>query len=123
MFRAVSIAIILLGAPPLALSQNLFDPQEMTDGQNVRLDEAVVRAKAGNLLRVEVNHQQIFVAPIDPSAIEHIAVGARLTIHGTLRRPPTAQQARMTYAMGATEAQRLAETPFYVEAWSVSALD
>lgn len=123
MLRAVSIAVILFAAPPLAQPQSLFDPKEMTDGQNIRMDQAVVRAKAGILLRVEVDHQQIFVAPIDPSSIEFIAIGARLSINGTLRRPPTAQQARLTYAMGPSEAQRLAQSPFYVVAWSVSALD
>lgn len=123
MLRAVSIAVILLAAPRLALPQSDFDPKLLTDGQNVRLDEAVVRAKAGNLLRVEIDHLQIFVAPIDPSSIELIAIGARVRVSGTLRRPPAEQQARLVYAMGPSEANRLAHTPFYVEAWSVSVLD
>ena len=123
MLRAVSIAVILLAAPQLALPQPAFDPKALSDGQNVRLDEAVVRAKAGILLRVEIDHLQVYVAPIDPSASEFIAVGARVTVSGTLRRPPAEQQARLVYAMGPSEAHRLARTPFYVVAWSVSALD
>jgi hypothetical protein len=128
MLRAVCL-VMLLGAPRLAPAQSisaqeLFEnPELMTDGTNVRLDQAVVRAKAGTMLRVKIDHHEIFVSPIDPSQLEFIKVGARVTIQGTLRPTPTAPQGRLTYAMGPSEAHRLARTRFYVDAWSVSVLD
>jgi len=127
MLRAVCLGLIVLTR--LATAQELpgvevFDePDEMTEGTNVRFESAVVRAKSGLLLRVAIGKHEIFVAPPDPSSLEWIAVGAKVDVQGTLQRTPTAQQARLVYAMGPVEARRLARTRFYVDAWSVSAVD
>ena len=128
MLRALCIAAVLLGGSRLALSQvtaeELFENHDqMAEGTNVRFQAALVRAKTGNLLRVAIDHHEIFVAPMDPSSLEFIAVGSRVNVDGTLRPTPAAQQARKVYAMGPAEAKRLARTPFYVEAWSVSVID
>jgi hypothetical protein len=129
MLRALCIAAVLVAGQRLAPAQELpgvelFDePDEMTEGTNLRLEGAVVRAKAGILLRVSVGKHEIFVAPPDPSSLEFLAVGARVDVQGTLQRTPTAQQARLVYAMSRAEARRLAHTKFYVDAWSVSAVD
>ena len=129
MLRAVCIAAIFVGAPRLVPAQELpgvelFDePDEMTEGTNVRFEGAVVRAKSGLLMRVAVGTHEIFVAPPDPSSLEFLAVGANVDVQGTLRRTPTAAQARLIYAMAPGEARRLARTRFYVEASAVSAVD
>jgi len=124
---------VIVGGERLAASQNpeqpmtadeLFsEPDAMVDGANVQLDYAVVRAKAGNVLRVRVDHHEIFVVPDDPSLLEWITVGARVNVSGILRPTPAAKQAQLIYAMGRAEARRLARTKFYVEASSVSAVD
>jgi hypothetical protein len=127
MLRAVCIAVMLVGG--LARAEEvpgleLFDePEQMTEGTNVHLENAVVRAKAGILLRVRVGRHDIFVVPPDPSSMEFFAVGAKVDVRGTLERTPTAQQARLIYAMGPVEAHRLARTRFYVDAWAVTAVD
>lgn len=139
MFREVFVAVAIIAAGehlaaaqagsgsapgPVLTAQELFaDPEAMTDGTSVRLDGAVVRAKSGLVLRVAIDKHEIFVAPIDPSSIEFLAVGARVDIQGTLHRAPSAPQARLIYAMGPAEARRLARTGFYVDAWAVSAVD
>lgn len=121
--------VMLLATSSLALAQavpvdELFEnPDLMTDGTNVRIDQAVVRAKTGTMMRVRVNDHEIFVSPIDPSSMEFIKVGARVNIQGTLRPTPTAPQGRLTYAMDASEARRLAKTKYYVDAWSVQVQD
>jgi hypothetical protein len=75
------------------------------------------------MLRVRIDHHEIFVSPIDPSQLEFIKIGARVTVQGTLRPTPAAPQGGLTYAMSRAEAHRLAHTRFYVDAWSVSVLD
>ena len=102
-------------------AQQLFaTPRAFTDGTNVRIENAVVRAKTGILLRVAAAKHEIFVAVPDPSALDFVAVGAHVAIQGTLRRTPSAPQARLVYAMSSREAHRLARTRFYVDAWSVT---
>lgn len=138
MFREVFVAVAIIAAGehlaaaeagsdtpgPVLTAQELFaDPEAMTDGTSVRLDGAVIRAKSGLVLRVAIDKHEIFVAPIDPSSMEFLAVGARVDIQGTLHRAPSAPQARLIYAMGPAEARRLARTGFYVDAWAVSAVD
>ncbi len=137
MLRGRIVAITLVAAEHLAAAQNgsdaggpvftaqeLFaDPEMMTEGTSVRLEGAVIRAKAGILLRVAIDKHELFVSPIDPSVMEFLAVGARINVMGTLHRVPSPQQARLMYAMGPREAARLARTHFYVDAWSVSAVD
>ena len=80
-----------------------------------------MRAKTGNILRVHYGKHEIFVVPPDPAKLDFIAVGARIHVQGTLRKPPTAPQARLQYAMRNCDARRLAHARFYVDAWSVSA--
>ena len=109
--------------PVLTAKQLFADPAAMTEGANVRLEGAVVRAKSGNILRVATQRHEIFVAPNDPSAIAFIAVGAHVDVIGTLRRVPSAKQARLVYAMSSSEAYRLARTRFYIDAWDVSAIE
>lgn len=109
---------------PVVTGEELFaEPAQMTAGTNVRLAGAVIRAKSGNVLRVAVGKHQIFVAPDDPSALEFLTIGAHINVVGTLRRTPSTGQAQKIYAMGASEARRLARTRFYVDAWSMSAVD
>lgn len=103
-------------------ADELFEaPEAMTEGTNVRLENVIVRAKSGNILRVRYGKHEIFVVPPDPAKLDWIAVGARIHVQGTLRKPPTAPQARLEYAMRRSEARRLARARFYVDAWSVSA--
>jgi len=132
------IAVLAL-TEPLAASQNgsadtsdsdvvtaedLFATADaMTDGLNVRLEHAVVRAKSGLVLRVASQHHEIFVAPDDPSKLDFLAVGAHVDVQGTLHRAPAAPQARLVYAMSRGEARRLARTRFYVDAWALTASD
>jgi hypothetical protein len=128
MLRAVCV-VMFLGAPRLLLAQavpaqELFgDPDAMVEGTNVRLDQAVVRAKAGTMLRVLIDHHEIFVSPPDPSKLEFVRPGARVNIQGTLRATPAAPQGQLTYAMSSGEAHRLARTKLYVDAWSVQVQD
>lgn len=132
----VAVAIIVAGerlaasqkgsdaSGPVLTAQELFaDPESMTEGTSVRLEGAVIRAKSGLVLRVAIDKHEMFVAPIDPSTIEFLAVGARIDVQGTLHRAPSAAQARLVYAMGPQEARRLARTGFYVDAWALSAVD
>lgn len=109
---------------PVVTAPELFArPDAMSDGTSVRLDGVVIRAKSGNVLRVSVARHEIFVAPNDPSTLNFLTIGARVDVLGTLRRAPSARQAQLVYAMGAYEARRLARTRYYVEAWSVSAVE
>lgn len=109
---------------PVVTARELFATRgAMSDGTTVRLDGVVIRAKSGNVLRVSVAKHEIFVVPHDPSALDFLTVGARLDVQGTLRRAPGARQAQLVYAMGAQEARRLARSRYYVDAWSVSAIE
>lgn len=103
-------------------ADELFDiPEAMTEGTNVRLENVVVRAKSGNVVRVRYGKHEIFVSPPDPAKLDWIAVGARINVQGTLRRTPSAPQARLQYAMRTGEARRLSRTRFYVDAWALTA--
>jgi hypothetical protein len=139
MRRWSCVIVALLAAEPLAASQNgsaetsdsdvrtaaqLFaTPDAMTDGLNVRIEHAVVRAKSGLVLRVVADNHEIFVAPNDPTKLDFLAIGARVNVQGTLHRAPTAPQARLVYAMSRSEARRLAHTRFYIDAWALTASD
>jgi len=104
--------------------QELFkNPRAVSDGTNVMFENAVVRAKSGIVLRVAIGKHEIFVVPPDPSALDFVAIGAHVAIQGTLRPTPSAPQARLIYAMSKRDAQRLAHTRFYVDAWSVLAAE
>lgn len=109
---------------PVVSKQELFaDREAMTAGTNVRLDDMVIRAKSGNVLRVGHRRHEIFVVPENPSTLQFLAVGAHIDIQGTLRQAPSASQARLIYVMGAREARRLARSKLYVDAWVVTAID
>lgn len=113
------------GLPPDQLSpatnDELFgDPDAMVEGTNVRLENLVVRAKSGLLLRASYDGHEIFVAPVDPSQLDFIAIGAHIDVLGTLVPAPSKRQAQLELAMGAREARRLAHARVYVDAWSVS---
>jgi len=111
-------------ALPVLTGEELFAyPEAMAEGVNVRLEGAVVRAKSGIVLRVAADDHEIFVAPIDPSSLEFLAVGSRINVQGTLHAVPTAKQAQLVYAMGPKEARRLARSRFYLDAWALSAVD
>jgi hypothetical protein len=129
-YAAWAFGIVLVAArmaaadQPVVTPDELFgDPTLMNDGTNVRLQNVVVKAKSGILIRVGVDHHEIFVAPMDPSTIDFLAIGAHVDVQGTLRRTPSARQAELTYAMGSGEARRLARTQFFVDAWALSAID
>lgn len=105
-------------------AQELFkDPRAVADGTNVLFENAVVRAKSGIVLRIAVGKHEIFVVPPDPSALDFVAIGAHVTVQGTLRPTPSAPQAHLIYAMSRRDARRLAHTRFYVDAWSVLAAE
>jgi hypothetical protein len=137
--KTIIAALVIAGAHRSALSQSgsdlgpditvlsadeLFsDPEVMTDGLNVRLEDCVVRAKPGNMLRVRVAKHEIFVVPPDPAKLDFIAIGAHVHLQGTLRKSPSASQARLQYAMRTSDARRLARTHYYVEAWALTMAD
>ncbi|HVK86480.1 MAG TPA: hypothetical protein VM513_20315 [Kofleriaceae bacterium] len=95
------------------------DAELLAEGTNVHLENVVVRAKSGLMMRVAVGRHQIYVAPVDPSMLEFLAVGATVDVRGTLRRAPSAPQARLAYAMSSHEARRLARQGVYLDAWSL----
>lgn len=135
----ISVVVLVAGGAALAQSENgsdqgsgsavltaqeLFrDQRAVPDGTNVQFENAVVRAKTGIVLRVTAAKHEIFVVPADPSVLDFLTVGAHVDIQGTLRRTPSAPQARLVYAMSAREARRLAHTRFYVDASSVLAAE
>lgn len=98
------------------------EPDEMTAGTNVYLDDVIVRGKSGNLLRVGQGRRSIFVAPIDPSVIGFLPIGSIIDVRGTLRETPSAEQAELTYGTSDRAAERLARDRLYVDAWDVSSL-
>lgn len=104
-----------------ATNQELLDtPALIAPGTNVDLQAVVVRAKSGNMMRVSLGRRQLFVAPIDPSMLGFIRVGAIVDVRGTLRASPGAAQARVTYAIDRKSAAQLARDRVFVDAWSVS---
>ena len=101
--------------------QELFaGPNRLIAGTNVYLDHVVVRAKSGTMLRVGWDKHEIFVAPVDPSSLGFITVGAKVNVRGTLAKTPSAGQARLINAMSWSEARRLARQSVYVDAWAMS---
>ncbi len=107
---------------PVTKDELLEDPDALVPGTNVFLDDVKVRSTSGNLVRVSVGRRQLYVAPVDPSVIQFLAVGAIIDVHGTLRETPSAAQAKLTYAASRRAAARMARDPVYVDAWSVSTL-
>jgi hypothetical protein len=105
-----------------ATKEELFRERRelLVEGTNVYLEDMVVRAKSGVMTRVAYGKHEIFVAPIDPSELQFVAIGARVDVRGTLREAPTAPQARLAYAMSPREARRLARHRIYVRAWSLT---
>lgn len=106
---------------PVTQDTLFSDPDEMTAGTNVFLDDVTVREKSGNLLRVSDGRHQLFVAPNDPSVLDFIAIGATVDVRGTLRETPSAKQAMLVYAASRAAATKMARDRFYVDAWFVSA--
>jgi hypothetical protein len=106
---------------PFVDKQQLFaDLDSMTEGTPVWLKDVVVRQKSGNVLRIGERRHELFVAPQDPSTLDFLTVGAHVDVRGTLRRTPSAPQARLIYAMSSPAARRLARDRFYVAVASVT---
>lgn len=95
----------------------------MVEGTNVHLEDVVVRAKSGHLIRVASGRHEIFVAPPDPSQLSFLAIGAAVDVRGTLIKAPSAGQAQLIHGMGSREARRLSRQRVYVDAWSVTAIE
>jgi len=105
-----------------ATNEELFEePGALREGTNVYLEDMVVRAKSGLVLRASDGKHQIYIAPDDPSSLDFIAIGAHIDVRGTLVVAPSARQAQLVFAMGASEARRLARKKVYVDAWYVTA--
>jgi hypothetical protein len=95
-------------------------PANLAD-QNVNLENVTVRKKSGNGMWVGyTSRRQIFVVPADPSFIEFVAIGGRVDLHGTLRKAPSASQAKLTFGMDMASARRLGGEQLYIEAWSIT---
>ena len=100
---------------PFVSKQQLFtDPDAMTDGTQVWLQDVVVQQISGNVLRIGDRHHQLFVVPVDPSTLDFLTVGARVDVRGTLRKTPSASQARLIYAMSRSASRRFARDRLYV---------
>jgi hypothetical protein len=122
-FVPVAIAVAFVATTPIADAQALSpndDLAALEPGTSVELDHAVVRGKSGNLMRVAHHRREIFVAPVDPSWLEWIAVGAVVDIRGTVREAPSASQARLVYAVDRATAARLARSHILIDAWAVT---
>jgi hypothetical protein len=89
-------------------------------GTNVHLENMVVRAKSGLMVRLASGKREIYAAPLDPSSLQFLALGSRVDVRGTLVEAPSVGQAMLAFAMSAHEARRLAHSRVYVDAWSVS---
>jgi hypothetical protein len=101
--------------------QQLFaDRDLMTDGTQVWLEDLVVRAKSGNVLKVGDHRHELFVVPADPSSLDFLTVGAHVDVRGTLRWTQSAGQARFTFAMSPAMARRFARQRVYVASAYVS---
>jgi hypothetical protein len=119
---AILAVIGALGVTPAADDNDVFvgkqrvfaDLDSLSDGTQVWLQDVVVRAKNGNIVQVADHRHEIFVAPVDPSSLEFLTVGAHVDVRGTLRRTPSAAQARFIYAMGPATARRLARDQLFV---------
>jgi hypothetical protein len=104
-----------------ATNDELFANRELlAEGTNVYLSDLVVRAKSGLVMRASYRHHDIFIVPVDPSVLDFLAIGARIDVRGTLRDAPSVGQARLVFAMSASEARRLSRQRVYVDAWSVN---
>ena len=106
---------------PASAVELLEEPELRRAGTNVDLDGVVVRRISGNLVRVKYGRREIFVAPVDPSLIDFLTVGAVIDVQGTLRDAPGARQARLIFAVDGRAARRLERDRIYVDAWFVSA--
>jgi hypothetical protein len=99
------------------------DPESLV-GTEVYLEDVPIRRKSGNGLWVGYGRRHLlFVAPIDPSSVEALAVGARIDVRGTLRRAPAPQQAAKIFALDAASTRRFASERLYLDAWSLDELD
>lgn len=107
---------------PVTKQELLEDPEALEPGTNVFLDDVRVRSKSGNLVRVSMGRRQLYVAPVDPSVIQFLAIGAIIDVHGTLLETPSAGQAKLIYAASGRAAARMARDRVYVDAWSVSTM-
>lgn len=108
------------GALGFATEEQVFSNDRSLIGRGVSLDDQRVRGKAGNGLWIGGRGRRVFVTIPDPSMLEALAVGARIDIRGELRAPLAARQAMLELATGARDARRLAASPFYIDAWSVT---
>jgi hypothetical protein len=106
--------------------RQIFADQESESliGTEVYLEDVPIRGKSGNGLWVGYQRRhQLFVAPIDPSSVEALTVGARIDVRGTLRRAPAPRQAAKLFALDAASTRRFAGERLYLDAWSVNELD
>jgi hypothetical protein len=91
-------------------------------GTNVALENVRVLGKSGNLLRVGHGRRSLFVAPMNPSLLDLIPVGAIINVRGMLREAPSATQTKVIFATSKTVARRLARQRVYVDNADVSLL-
>jgi hypothetical protein len=140
MLRVTVVAAFLLAATTTARAQQTTDEEaaentgpatneevwgkdaSLEPGTNVALDDVRVLGKSGNLLRVGRAGRSLFVAPMNPSLIELIPVGAIINVRGMLREAPSATQTKVIFATSKTVARRLARQRVYVDNAEVSLL-
>jgi hypothetical protein len=102
--------------------EQLFTHRDlMTEGTQVWLRDVVVLAKSGNVVKIGDHRHELFVVPVDPSSLDFLTIGAHVDVRGTLRRTPSAAQARFIYAMGPAAARGLASARVFVASAFVSA--
>jgi hypothetical protein len=107
---------------PIVDKQQLFaDLDSMTEGTQVWLHDVRIVQKSGNVLKIGDRGHELFVVPVDPSSLDFLTVGAHVDVRGTLRRTPSAGQARLIYAMSSAAARRFARDRFFVATASVVA--
>jgi hypothetical protein len=121
------LAIMSAAAGPAGTDEGVVEKEQlfsqlgsMTEGTQVRLEDVVIRQKSGNVMRVgDRHHHQMFVVPVDPSSLEFLTVGAHVDVLGTLRRTPSAGQARLVYAMSRGAAWQFARDRYFIDAGTV----
>lgn len=106
-----------------ATNEDVFGKDaSLEPGTNVALDDVRVLGKSGNLLRIGHGRRSLFVAPMNPSLIDLIPVGAIINVRGMLREAPSATQTKVIFATSTKVARRLARQRVYVDNAEVSLL-
>lgn len=110
-------------APGFATIEQIFarPGDHSAVGLGVYLVNVPIVAKAGRGFWIaSPAGRRIFVVPIDPSQLEVLRVGARVDIRGDLRYPLAARQAALELGVGMNDARRIAASPHYIDAWSLT---